>query len=85
LEALAVSPTQQRRGIGSLLLKNFIKSLDGDHAACYIRSSNTAKPLYEKFGWKTKGEIRADLSEFGVKEDYVTYSMKRDAVNAGSV
>jgi len=81
LETLAVSPTQQRRGIGSLLLKDFLKVTDDDHVGSYITSSVAGKPVYERLGWKVRGEFHFDLSEFGRKENYVSYSMKRDSVD----
>ena len=80
LEALAVSPTHQRRGIGSLLLKEFIKAVDGDHAGSCITSSVMRRPVYERFGWKVRGEFHLDLSEFGRKEEYVSYNIKREAI-----
>jgi GNAT superfamily N-acetyltransferase len=76
-----VSPTQQRRGIGSLLLKELLKIVDHDRVGSYITSSVVGKSVYERFGWKTRGEFHIDLSEFGRKEEYVSYRMKRDSVN----
>jgi predicted N-acetyltransferase YhbS len=80
LVAFTVSPAKQRRGIGSLLLKEFLNVVDGDHAGSCITSSVIGRPVYERFGWKVRGEFHIDLSEFGRKEDYVSYNMKRDGI-----
>ena len=78
VEALSVRPTYQRRGIGSMLLKEFLEQTDHDHAGTYLFASIVGRPLYERFGWKIRGESRYDLSQFGAKENYLGYHMERD-------
>ena len=64
-----------------MLLKEFLKIVDRDRVGSYITSSVVGKPVYEKFGLKVRGEFHIDLSEFGKKEEYVSYRTKRDIVN----
>lgn len=80
LDVLAVSPTKQRRGVGTLLLKEFLRLVDNDHAGSWLVASPMGRPLYERFGWKVRGDFRFDLSEFGREEDFESHNMERDAV-----
>ena len=80
LEAFAVHPDWQRKGIGSLLVKKFLESVDTDHAKCYVHSSETGKALYEKFGFKVIGLVTVDLREFGDYDPYMAWDMQREAV-----
>jgi predicted N-acetyltransferase YhbS len=80
LEGFAVHPNWQRKGVGSMLVKNFLEFVDADHAKCYVHASRVGKPLYEKFDFKKMGEVAIDLKEFGDYEPYITWDMKREAV-----
>jgi predicted N-acetyltransferase YhbS len=80
LEGLAVHPNWQRKGVGSMLIKKFLESVDADHAKCYVVSSRTGKPVYERFGFKMMGVVAVDLKEFGDYEPYTTWNMQREAV-----
>ena len=80
LEGFAVHPNWQRKGVGSMLVKKFLESVDADHAECYVHSSRFGKPLYEKFGFKMMGVVTIDLKEFGDYEPYTTWDMQREAV-----
>ena len=80
VEGLAVHPNWQHRGVGSMLVKKFLESVDADHAKCYVHSSRFGKSLYEKFGFKTMGVLAIDLQEFGDYEPYTTWDMQREAV-----
>jgi len=80
LEGFAVHPNWQRKGVGSMLVKKFLKSVDADYAKCYVHSSRNGKPLYEKFGFKMMGVVTIDLKELGDYEPYTTWDMKREAI-----
>lgn len=80
LEGFAVHPNWQRKGVGSILVKKFLESVDADHAKCYVHSSRTGKLLYEKFGFKTMGLVSVDLKEFGDYEPYTSWNMLRESV-----
>lgn len=80
LEGLAVHPNWQRKGVGSMLISKFLESVDADYPKCYVVSSRTGKPLYERFGFKMMGAVSVDLEEFGDYEPYVTFNMQREAV-----
>ena len=80
LEGFAVHPNWQRKGVGSMLVRKFLESVDADHAKCYVHSSRTGKSLYEKFGFKMMGIVAIDLKEFGDYEPYTTWDMQREAI-----
>lgn len=80
LEGFAVHPNWQRKGVGSMLVKKFLVSVDADHAMSYVHSSRNGKALYEKFGFTVIGEVTIDLKEFGNYESYTTWDMKRESV-----
>jgi predicted N-acetyltransferase YhbS len=80
LESFSVHPKWQRKGVGSMLVKRFLEVVDADHAKCFVHSSTIGKPLYEKFGFNTMGELTVDLKEFGDYEPYTTWDMRREAV-----
>lgn len=80
LEGFAVHPNWQRKGVGSMLIRTFLESVDATHAKCYVHSSRTGKSLYEKFGFKVLGVVSVDLKEFGDYEPYTTWDLQRDAI-----
>jgi predicted N-acetyltransferase YhbS len=80
LEGFAVHPNWQRKGVGSMLVQKFLKSVDANHAKCYVHSSRIGKSLYERFGFKMMGVVTVNLKEFGDYEPYTTYDMQREAV-----
>ena len=45
VENLAVHPNWQRRGVGSMMIKRFLESVDADLAKCYVHSSRVGKSL----------------------------------------
>lgn len=80
LESFAIHPKWQRKGVGSMLIRKFLESVDADHGKCYVLSSTLAKALYERFGFKLLGAVSVDLKEFGDYETYTTWNMLREAV-----
>jgi predicted N-acetyltransferase YhbS len=80
LEGFAVHPNWQRKGVGSMLVKKCLESVDANHAKCYVHSSRAGKSLYEKFGFKMMGVVTIDLKEFGDYEPHTTWDMQREAV-----
>ncbi len=62
---LAVSPRHQRRGLGSLLLRDGLTLSDRDCARTYIESSPVALALYLRHGWKQVGDILIDIEKYG--------------------
>ncbi|KAI9056190.1 hypothetical protein LZ554_001118 [Drepanopeziza brunnea f. sp. 'monogermtubi'] len=81
IEKFAVAPRYQRRGIGSLLLQAFLHTLadrDGGDATICLRSSVTARTLYERFGWLVEREWRMDLGGWGrYHRAHVEFAMRR--------
>lgn len=80
LEGFAVHPNWQRKGVGSMLVRTFLESVNNDHAKCYVHASRTGKLLYEKFGFRTMGVTAIELQEFGDYEPYTTWDMQREAM-----
>jgi GNAT superfamily N-acetyltransferase len=80
LEGFVVDENWQRRGVGSMLVKKFLETVDANHAKCYVRSSKMGKSVYEKFGFKVLGVLSVDLKEFGDYEPSTTWNLQRDAV-----
>lgn len=76
LERLSVSVDHQRKGIGSKLMEEWLKSVDEDGRALYITASKKGYALYQKFGCKEMGVLSTDLKEFGA-EPYVNWNMVR--------
>jgi predicted N-acetyltransferase YhbS len=80
LEGFAVHSNWQRKGVGSVLVKKFLETVDAHHAKCYVHSSKMGKSLYEKFGFYILGVVTVDLKPFGDYESYTTWDMQRDVV-----
>ena len=59
LPFIAVDPAQQRRGIGSFLLKEALKMIDEKGNRAYLEASNeTNKALYERHGFIEVGRVQ---------------------------
>ena len=54
---MAVAPSQQRRGVGSLLL-DWVCNRDPT-SDCYVMASPAGVPLYRKFGFKEVGLVES--------------------------
>lgn len=58
LEAIAVAPDHQGRGVGSALLRSRLKRCDDDGVPAYLESSKlTNVPIYEHVGFIVTGRI----------------------------
>ncbi|KAF4458807.1 acyl- N-acyltransferase [Fusarium albosuccineum] len=77
LEIIATSPTHQRRGAGSLLLKHGLKKVDEMGLEAYTEASPLAVPLYEKAGFR--GDDRLEFKH--KKSLYYHVAMVRSAKN----
>ncbi|KAH8595317.1 acyl-CoA N-acyltransferase [Bisporella sp. PMI_857] len=79
LEALATSPSYQRRGVGSLLLTHWLQEVDIARGTLYVRASRSGRGLYEKLGCVNKGEHSVDVSDHGWTQPIVNTNMIRAA------
>lgn len=77
--SLTVSPSYQKRGVGTSLLTACIEQLDSSDENCGVFSSVLGRRLYENFGFRVLGETRTDFREFGGKE-HINYILRRDAM-----
>lgn len=65
LHLLVVLPPYQRRGLGTLLIREGLTAADGDNARTYIEASPKGLGLYQKFGWKEIDDIVIDMRPHG--------------------
>ena len=65
LHILAVSPTHQRQGLGSILVREGLAAADRDQARTYIEASPAGLGLYKRFGWKEVERIEIDMKSHG--------------------
>ncbi|KAL8723887.1 MAG: hypothetical protein Q9181_007107 [Wetmoreana brouardii] len=65
MHILIVDPAYQRKGLGSMLLREGLAAADHDNARCYIEASPKGLGLYKKHGWKECDDIVIDMREFG--------------------
>lgn len=65
LLGLAVSPTHQRLGLASLLLREGLSAADDVGANTYLESSAVGVPLYLKHGFKQVEDILIDMKPYG--------------------
>ncbi|CAO1600378.1 hypothetical protein XANCAGTX0491_004069 [Xanthoria calcicola] len=65
LNLLIVLPPYQRRGLGTMLIREGLTAADGDKARTYIEASPKGLGLYQKFGWKQIDDIVIDMRPHG--------------------
>ena len=65
LLGLAVSPTHQRLGLGSLLIREGLARADAVGAKTYLESSAVGVPLYLRHGFKQVDDIVIDMRPYG--------------------
>jgi GNAT superfamily N-acetyltransferase len=59
LPLIGVEPSQQGRGVGSVLLRHALEAADRDRLPAYLESSNPRNvPLYERHGFALLGTIQ---------------------------
>ncbi len=65
LHILAVDPSYQRQGLGSLLIRPGLEAADKAGAQTYIEASPSGLPLYLKHGWEPVDEMVIDMRQYG--------------------
>ncbi|KAF6241891.1 hypothetical protein HO173_000603 [Letharia columbiana] len=65
LLGLAVSPSHQRLGLGSLLIRGGLAMADEVGGRVYLESSAVGMPLYLKHGFKPVDDILIDMRPYG--------------------
>ena len=78
LLGLAVSPTHQRLGLGSLLIREGLAVADAVGAKTYVESSPVGERVYSKHGFKHIDEVLVDMRRYGGKGVAVQKCMVRD-------
>ncbi|KAL8752177.1 MAG: hypothetical protein Q9184_005816 [Pyrenodesmia sp. 2 TL-2023] len=65
LHLLIVLPSYQRKGLGTMLIREGLAAADIDNARTYIEASPMGLGLYQKFGWKEIDDIIIDMRPHG--------------------
>ncbi|KAL8681927.1 MAG: hypothetical protein Q9186_002013 [Xanthomendoza sp. 1 TL-2023] len=65
LHLLIVSPPYQRKGLGTILIREGLTAADRDNAKTYIEASPMGLGLYKKFGWKQVDDVIIDMRPHG--------------------
>ncbi|KAL8920506.1 MAG: hypothetical protein Q9208_006256 [Pyrenodesmia sp. 3 TL-2023] len=65
LHLLIVLPPHQRKGLGTMLIREGLAAADRDNARTYIEASPMGLGLYRKFGWKEIDDIVIDMRPHG--------------------
>ena len=78
LNTLAVHPSHQRKGLGSMLIKVGLDMADRDGARTYIEASSKGLPLYLRHGWEPVGATTIDTRKFGGTEVMVDKTLMRE-------
>lgn len=65
LHILVVDPAYQRRGLGSMLIRQGLEAADKAGAQTYIEATPDGLPLYLKFGWEPVDEMVIDMGRHG--------------------
>lgn len=73
---LAVRPSYQRQGLGSMLLKPVLEQADKEGKKVYITGSLEGLGLYTKFGWREVGEVVLDFRPYGGDERKTVLMMR---------
>jgi GNAT superfamily N-acetyltransferase len=74
MNILAVRPSYQRQGLGTMLLAPGLELADNANAKTYIEASRKGKELYLKHGWVEVDEMMLDLSVYGGDKEGRIYS-----------
>ena len=81
-KTLAVLPSSQRLGIGSLLLKHGLLKADELGLPVYLDASVSGRPLYERYGFKVVRDVPMNFLDYGGRSDGRHTSMLRPAQTA---
>lgn len=65
-----------------MLLKSGLEVVDTRKARVFLEATSQARPLYEKFGWKSVDEMIFDLGKYGCSGVQTITCMMRDAVDS---
>ncbi|KAL9040628.1 MAG: hypothetical protein Q9214_004410 [Letrouitia sp. 1 TL-2023] len=67
LRVIITHPDHQRRGLGSMLLRDGLAKVDAAKGRVYLEASSAGQGLYLKHGWEVKDQLEFDLKSYGVE------------------
>ncbi|KAH8890612.1 acyl-CoA N-acyltransferase [Thozetella sp. PMI_491] len=79
LEYLAVHPENHRKGIATALVKSGIQAADKLGVDIFVLAKDTARPVYERLGFKEIERNVEDLTKWGGSGPYAAYFMVYEA------
>lgn len=82
LELLAVSPTHQRRGVGSQLVQWGTTRADADGLEAYLDATPKGAPIYKRLGFEGRTPVRMPPG-YAYGDDYDILPMVRKPVGGG--
>jgi ribosomal protein S18 acetylase RimI-like enzyme len=65
LSILAVSPEYQGRGVGTMLIREGLKVVDGMGLPAWLGATEVALPLYRKVGFEVDELFEFDMTPYG--------------------
>lgn len=77
LDFLVVDPQSQGMGAGSRLLAWGTEQADRHKAVMCLESTPAGLPVYERAGFKEVRVLKADMKQYGWKDDYDEEAAKR--------
>ena len=77
LRLLAVHPSHQRRGVGSLLIKPLLEKADRLSLPVYLDTGVSGKPLYERLGFEVTSDFPLNALDYGGRSDGRHWCMMR--------
>ncbi|KAI4159159.1 MAG: hypothetical protein LQ342_006806 [Letrouitia transgressa] len=71
-------PEYQRKGLGSLLIRDGLAAADRDNVNTYIEASPAGVELYKRHGWKQVDDILIDMAPYGGQGIANTDNLERE-------
>ncbi|PVH80103.1 hypothetical protein DL98DRAFT_654917 [Cadophora sp. DSE1049] len=75
LKEIAVSPPYQRQGLGSVLVKEWLRTVDAANGSAFVSATAKSKSFFEQFGFKSKKISNFDLGM--ALEPFIVHQMTR--------
>ena len=81
---MAVSPSYQRQGVGSMMMQRICEETDRHGRWAYVLAAPDGVPLYTKFGFRAMGCVETPQGVITSMLRPACIGAHRDPTNAGS-